>query len=114
MAGVGGDDRIGRQMLVDLGILDQVMKKAVILTSRSDLVAGRAELGLWALPEILEEAKLDLVGPVPADLGGFTVQSIGILTSSENPADAQAFIKFLTSREAQAVWQKTGLLPLGD
>jgi molybdate transport system substrate-binding protein len=105
---------VQRQMLVDLGILDQVMKKSVILTSRTDLTAGKAELGLWALPEILEEAKLDLVGPVPADLGGFTIQSIGILTSAENPSGAEAFIKFLVSRDAQAVWQKTGLLPLAE
>jgi molybdate transport system substrate-binding protein len=100
-----------RQMLLDLGILDQVMKKAVILSSRSDLVAGRAELSLWALPEILELPKLDLVGPVPADFVGFTIHSVGVLASSENP-DAQAFIKFLVSRQAQAVWTKTGLLPL--
>jgi len=105
---------VQRQMLVDLGILDQVMKKTVILGSRSDLVAGKAELSLWAAPEILEEAKLDLVGPVPADLGGFTIQSVGILTSAENASGAEAFIKFLVSREAQAVSQKTGLLPLGD
>jgi molybdate transport system substrate-binding protein len=101
-----------RQMLVDLGILDQVMKKAVILGSRSDLVAGRAEFSFWALPEILEQANLDLVGPVPAELGGFTVQSVGILTGADNPADAQAFIRFLTSAEARAVWTRTGLLPL--
>jgi len=54
-----------------------------------------------------------VVGPVPADLGGFTIQSIGILASSENPAGAQAFIQFLVSRDGQAVWAKTGLLPLG-
>jgi molybdate transport system substrate-binding protein len=104
-----------RQMLLDLGILDQVMKKAVIIKdSSSDLVAGRVELSFWALPEILEQPKLDLAGPVPADLGGFTIQSIGVLTGSESPADAQAFIKFLTSHEAQAVWTRTGLLPLAD
>jgi len=36
------------------------------------------------------------------------------LASSENPADAQAFIKFLGSREARAVWTRTGLLPLAE
>jgi molybdate transport system substrate-binding protein len=103
-----------RQMLVDLGVLDQVMKRAVIIQTRAaDLIAGRVEFSLWALPEILEEPKLDLVGPVPADLGGFTTQSAGILTGSENP-DAQAFIKFLTSRDGQAVFAKTGLLRLGE
>jgi ABC-type Fe3+ transport system substrate-binding protein len=49
---------------------------------------------------------------VPADLGGFTTQSIGILTSGRNPGDAQAFIKFLAGSAGQAVWTKAGLLPL--
>jgi molybdate transport system substrate-binding protein len=101
-----------RQMLVELGILDQVMKNAVIINSRADLVAGRTDLSIWAYPELLEQTAADVVGPVPADLGGFTTQSIGILTSSQNLADAQAFIKYLTSRAGQAVWTKTGLLPL--
>ena len=103
---------VDRQILVDLGILDQVMKKAVVLDGRKDLVAGRAELSFWALPEILEETKLDLVGPVPVDLGGFTIQSIGVLTSAENAADAPAFVKFLASSAGQALFTKTGLLPL--
>lgn len=102
-----------RQMLVELGILDQVMKNAVIINDRAaDLVAGRTDLNIWAYPELLEQTAADVVGPVPSELGGFTAQSVGILTSSRNPADAQAFIMFLTSRAGQAVWTKTGLLPL--
>jgi len=101
------------QMLVELGVLDQVMKRAVIIKdSFSDLVAGKVDFSIWAFPELLEQAKLDVVGPVPAGLGGFTTQSAGILTSSENPADAQAFIKFLAGSDGQAAWTKTGLLPL--
>ncbi len=103
-----------RQMLIDLGVLDQVMKTAVIIKdSDSDLLSGKVDLIFWAYPELLERSKGDVVGPVPADLGGFTIQSIGILASSENPAGAQAFIQFLVSRDGQAVWAKTGLLPLG-
>jgi molybdate transport system substrate-binding protein len=102
-----------RQMLVDLGILDQVMKNAVIIKERAaDLVAGRTDLNIWAYPELLEQTGADVVGPVPADLGGFTTQSVGILTSSQNPDVAQAFIKFLTSNAGRAVWTKTGLLAL--
>jgi molybdate transport system substrate-binding protein len=95
-----------RQMLVDLGILDQVMERA------ADIVAGRVDLNIWSYPELLEQTAADVVGPVPADLGGFTTQSIGILTSSRNPGDAQAFIKFLAGSAGQAVWTKTGLLPI--
>jgi molybdate transport system substrate-binding protein len=102
-----------RQMLVDLGILNEVMQSAVIIKdSYSDLVAGKADLGIWALPELLAQTKVDVVGPVPIDLGGFTTQSVGILTSSENAAAAGAFIEFLNSSDGRAIWTKNGLLPL--
>jgi hypothetical protein len=40
-----------RQMLVDLGILNQVMQSAVIIKDcYSDLIAGKADLSIWALP----------------------------------------------------------------
>jgi molybdate transport system substrate-binding protein len=102
-----------RQILVDLGILDQVMQRAVIIKdSSSELVAGKVDLSFWALPELLAQAKVDVVGPVPLDLGGFTTQAVGILTSSGYPGAAQAFIEFLNSGEGRAIWTKSGLLPL--
>jgi hypothetical protein len=40
-----------RQILVGLGILNQVMQNAVIIKdSYSDLIARKADLGIWALP----------------------------------------------------------------
>jgi molybdate transport system substrate-binding protein len=102
-----------KQMLIDLGVLDAVMKHAVIINDRvADLVAGKVDLNIWAYPELMEQTAADVVGPVPTDLGGFTTQSIGILASSGNLADAQAFIKFLSSSDGQSVSAKTGLLPL--
>jgi len=101
------------QMLVDLGILDEVMQRSVIIKdSYSDLVAGKVDFSFWALPELLAQNKVDVVGPVPVDLGGFTTQSVGILTSSGNPAAARAFIEFLSSSDGRAVWTKSVLLPL--
>ncbi len=102
-----------KQMLIDLGVLDAVMKHAVIINDRvADLVAGRVDLNIWAYPELMEQTAADVVGPVPTDLGGFTNQSIGNLARSGNPADARAFIKFLSSSDGQSVSAKTGLLPL--
>ena len=101
-----------RQMLLDLGILDQVMQRAVIIKSRSDLVADKVDFSIWAYPELLEQTEVDVVGPVPADLGGFVTQAVGILAGSGNPTAAQAFIEFLNSSDGRTVWMKTGLLPL--
>jgi len=99
-------------ILKDLGVLDEVTKKAVIITDASSaLVAGKVDLSIWSLPELMTQAKLDLAGPVPAELGGFTDESVGILSSAQNAPEAQAFVKFISSDQGRAAWTKTGLVP---
>jgi molybdate transport system substrate-binding protein len=105
---------IVQKILGDLGVLDQVTKKAVIITDASSaLVAGKVDLSIWSLPELMTQAKLDVAGPVPAELGGFTEEAVGVLTSAQNPSEAQAFVKFISSDQGRAAWTKTGLVPLG-
>ena len=60
----------------------------------------------------MTQAKLDVAGPVPAELGGYTEEAVGVLTSAQNPSEAQAFIKFISSDQGRATWTKTGLVPL--
>lgn len=103
---------IVHQILSDLGVLDEVTKKAVIITDpASALVAGKVDLSIWSLPELMTQAKLDVAGPVPAELGGYTDESVGILTSAQNPEQAKEFIKFISSADGRASWTKTGLVP---
>ena len=105
---------IVHELLERLGVLDEVTKKAVIITDASSaLVAGKVDLSIWSLPELMTQAKLDVAGPVPAELGGFTDESVGILSSAQNASDAQAFIKFISSDQGRAAWTKTGLVPAG-
>jgi molybdate transport system substrate-binding protein len=104
---------IVHEILNDLGVLDAVTKKAVIITDASSaLVAGKVDFSIWSLPELMTQAKLDVAGPVPAELGGYTVEAVGILSSAQNASEAQAFIKFISSNEGRAAWTKTGLVPL--
>jgi molybdate transport system substrate-binding protein len=105
---------IVQKMLTDLGVLDEVTKKAVIITDASSaLVAGKVDVSIWSLPELMTQGKLDVAGPVPAELGGFTDESVGILSSAQNPTEAQAFVKFISSEQGRAAWMKTGLVPTG-
>ena len=60
----------------------------------------------------MTQAKLDVAGPVPSELGGYTNESVGILTSAKNPDEAKAFIQFISSPDGRAVWTKTGLAPM--
>jgi molybdate transport system substrate-binding protein len=102
-----------QQILKNLGVLDEVTKKAVIIDdASSDLVAGKVDLSIWSLPELMTQAKLDVAGAVPAELGGYTEEAVGVLSSAENPSEAQAFVKFISSEQGRAAWTKTGLVPL--
>jgi molybdate transport system substrate-binding protein len=104
---------IVHQILSDLGVVDEVTKKAVIITDpASALVAGKVDFTVWSLPELMTQAKLDVAGPVPAELGGYTDESVGILTSAQNPDQAKEFIRFITSADGRAAWTKTGLAPM--
>jgi molybdate transport system substrate-binding protein len=104
---------IVHQILSDLGVVDEVTKKAVIITDpASALVAGKVDFTVWSLPELMTQAKLDVAGPVPAELGGYTDESVGILTSAQNPDQAKEFIRFITSSDGRAAWTKTGLAPM--
>jgi molybdate transport system substrate-binding protein len=102
-----------RQVLMGLGIFDEAVKKAVIITEPAPaLVEGKADISFWAYPELLTRKDIEVVGPTPVSLGGFTDQSVGIPTSAKNVTEAQAFIRFLTSPAGQAVYKKTGLDPM--
>jgi molybdate transport system substrate-binding protein len=103
---------IVHQILSDLGVLDEVTKKAVIITDpASALVTGKVDFSIWSLPELMTQAKLDVAGPVPAELGGYTDESVGILTAAQNPEQAKEFIKFISSPDGRATWTRTGLAP---
>jgi molybdate transport system substrate-binding protein len=109
----GHSGKANREILTKLGIYDEVLKKSVHIANPSaDLISGKADISFWAYPELLEQPKLDVLGPVPAELGGHTTQSIGILTSSKDAADAKRFIQFVSSADGMAVWSKTGMQPL--
>jgi molybdate transport system substrate-binding protein len=100
-------------ILNKLGIKDDVMKKAVIIKDpATDLTSGKVDISFWSHPELTTRTDVDLVGPAPAELGATTEQSVGVLTSASNDADARAFIRYLTSPDAAPVYQKTGLDPL--
>lgn len=103
--------RIMGIVLERLRIEDEVMSKAVIITSGTEpLLDGSADVVFWSYPELLgHEDIIDVVGSIPAEFGANLVLSVGIPTSNENDADARAFIQFLTSPDAEAVYRHHGL-----
>jgi len=100
-------------VLTSLGIADAVNKKAIISDDRTPIEQKKVDIGFWSYPELLRQQEVDVLGPVPGELGGFTEQAVGILTrNADNDAAARSFIQFLGSPEGLAISHKYGLEPM--
>lgn len=73
------------------------------------IVRGDAEYGGGAITEELMAKGADVVGPFPDDLGLHVDVSAAVLKVSADPSDAEAFLRYVTRPEAQAVWKAGGI-----
>ena len=97
-----------------LGIADQVRAKAV--TNPGGLigevvVAGRAELAIQQIPELMAVPGIDLVGPLPQECQNISVLTAGIFKSSRQAAAARALLEFLATPASARVFRAKGLEP---
>lgn len=105
--------RISQQVLIDLGILDQMEGKSVFITDpTSALEAGDVDLIIWSYTEILRAPELANVGPLPTGLGEYVTQAVAIPASAKNVEEAESFIRFLTSEDGAAVLSQWGMQAL--
>ena len=73
------------------------------------LVSGEIDLAVQSKPEL--SSTVEIVGPLPGDLGSTTVFAAGVGASSSNSETGKALVKFLTSPEAQAAFTAHGFDP---
>lgn len=79
----------------------------------SRLVAsGQAELAVIGLPPVLAVPGLDWLGWLPDELNEWIVFTGGASSAAKEPAAARAFLRFLTSPDAVAVFKAKGLEPV--
>jgi molybdate transport system substrate-binding protein len=71
---------------------------------------GEAELAVFIL-NILTDPRLDVVGPLPADLQREIVYKAGIAASAGDATAAKAFITYLMSPDGAAVIKAKGMTP---
>lgn len=98
-----------------LGIADAVRAKAVRQPGGliGELVAaGKAEIAIQQIPELMAVPGIELVGPLPAEIQLVTVTSAGIFAGTRQQEAAQSFIDFLSTPAAALVIQAKGLEPL--
>lgn len=97
-----------------LGITEQMKPKTILVpgAQSGDLVAeGKAELGIAQASEIVPVDGVELVGPLPGDLGTMTLFTGGIGAESQSVPAVKALIEFLTGPEAAPEFKAKGFVP---
>jgi molybdate transport system substrate-binding protein len=75
------------------------------------LARGEGDMAIQLVPEILNKPPIDLVAPLPVELGGHMDAILAVSARAANQKDALAFVKFLTRPEARAAWTAKGMKP---
>jgi len=94
-----------------LGIAEQMKAKTTLVPGAQspDLVAkGEVELGIAQASEIVPIAGIQLVGPLPGELGSMTLFTGGVGAETQSAAAAKAFIDFLSGPEAAPHFKSKG------
>jgi ABC-type molybdate transport system substrate-binding protein len=68
-------------------------------------------MAVQLVPEILNKPPIDLVAPLPVELGGHMDAILAVSKRSGDQKNALAFVKFLASPEARSAWVAKGLKP---
>ncbi len=75
------------------------------------LARGEGDMAIQLVPEIYNKPQIELVAPLPAELGGHMDGILAVSSRSADRKDALAFIKFVTRAEAKAAWTAKGMKP---
>ncbi len=98
--------------LEKLGIAQAVKTKAKLGSPAAAFVArGEADIAAQQISELIAVQGVELVGPLPAELGGTTHFSAGILAGTAQGDAAKTLVEFLKSDEAARVIAEKGLTP---
>ncbi|HXB52523.1 MAG TPA: substrate-binding domain-containing protein [Rhizomicrobium sp.] len=75
------------------------------------LARGEGDMAIQLVPEIFNKPQIDLVAPLPAELGGHMDAILAVSARAADQKNALAFVKFLASPEARSAWVAKGLRP---
>ena len=97
-----------------LGIANEMKAKTKAQPAPKQIVEavahGDAELAVFTL-NVLIDPRLDIVGPLPAELQREIVYAVGVATNSKEPEAAKAFVAYLMGPSAIAVIRAKGMTP---
>ena len=73
------------------------------------LIRGEGDMALQLICEVLNHPELELVGPVPVELGAYIDTSVAVSSRSTQADAAKAFVAYITSPDHAALWKSKGL-----
>jgi molybdate transport system substrate-binding protein len=98
-----------------LGIAERMTAKTIVFKQRSErfeaVARGEVEIGFNQISEILAAPGVDLVGPLPDLIQRHTLLAAGIAAKAREHQAAWAFVQFIASPDAKAVWAAKGFEP---
>jgi molybdate transport system substrate-binding protein len=106
-------------MLKKIGVFDQVQSK-IVRVDDGEAVATRIkdghgkEFGFGGYTDVLHNQDMGgvkLVGPIPDEVQNYTMYSSALITAAPGPATARAFLTYLETPEAQAIFRASGVVP---
>lgn len=109
-AGGSMEARIINDMLYRYTIFHGVKTKISLKGEGGEaLVRGEGDMALQLICEVLNHPELDLVGPVPVELGAYIDTSFAVSSRSTQADAAKAFIAYLMQPDHVALWKSKGL-----
>lgn len=76
------------------------------------VAAGKAEIAIQQIPELLAVPGIELIGPLPAEIQLVTVSSAGVFADAGDAEAASSLIRFLLTPAAARVMKAKGLEPV--
>jgi molybdate transport system substrate-binding protein len=111
---IGASGILFAQLIEQMGIAREITARARIIPSGFTaelLVTGEADLAVQQLSELKQVEGVELVGPIPRELQTPAIFSAGRMAASQNPAQADALLKYLASKELARLLRESGLEP---
>jgi molybdate transport system substrate-binding protein len=100
-------------------IIDDVLKRPEFagvnapVSSRGEggqaLAAGEGDMAIQTISQILPYKEIELVGPLPPELGAWIDSAIAVSARTTRRDDARAFMQYLLRTESNKVWKPKGL-----
>ncbi|HWU56527.1 MAG TPA: substrate-binding domain-containing protein [Rhizomicrobium sp.] len=104
---------------MEAGIIDGLMHRPEFADTRTKTIAdssgisalanGEGDMAMQVVPAVTAQRGVELVGPLPPELGAHIDTETAVSTRSSNIAEAAEFVRYITRPDAAPEWKKFGL-----